>query len=327
MNPSLWWWALPVLLLPILWHRRKREQDRAGPLATARFLPKSEPLQRRVWRWREPLLLLLRCLLLLALIALLADPVLPWRGATVLVAPGSAPGLVEREARAAGMQEAPRLTLPGRDALAWLHAHEREFQADARLLVVGDVPMPAVLPRFRHEVILRSAPVPAAAPERHVAVFSTRLETWRRLFGALDGLRVVIDARPDARTGLVVWDLPEAPPAGLRAPLWWVTDAGAFPELANAPRLKGMRYADSPRGRLWHNAAWPPSDAEAARTLVADWQRLHHGPMPWTAPAQVLAPDAAALMRPASGALRAWLALLLVVLFALERMATHVRRR
>jgi len=327
MSASLWWWALPVLLLPILWHRKKREQTRALPLATARFLPKSEPLQLRVWRWSDPLLLLLRCLMLATLIALLADLVLPWRGDTVLVTPGADAAVIEREARVAGFGEAARLALPDRGVAAWIHAHEREFKPEARLLVVGDAAMPAVLPRFRHAVILRTAPMPATVIERHVAVFSERADAWRRLFGAIDGpQRVVVDAAPEPRTELVVWDVPGAPPANLRAPLWWIADATAFPELAKAPQVDGVRHADSPRGRLWSGAAWPPADADAARALISDWQRLHRGPQPWTAPAQALAADDAAPSGTATGALRDRLALLLVVLFALERSMTHVRR-
>lgn len=328
MNASLWWWALPVLLLPILWHRKKREQTQALPLATARFLPRSEPLQLRVWRWSDPLLLLLRCLLLATLIALLADLVVPWRGDTVLVVPGSAPAAVDKEAQAAGFADAARLALPDRDASAWIHAHEREFKPEARLLVVGDAAMPAVLPRFRHAVTLRTAPAPVTPVQRHVAIFSDRADAWRRLFAALDGpLSVVVDARPDARTELIVWDRPEAPPAPLRAPLWLIANAAAFPELAQAPQVGGLHYADSPRGRLWSSADWPPRDADAARTLVADWQRLHAGVRPYVMPAQALAPDAAAPAGAATGALRDRLALLLVVLFTLERILTHVRRR
>jgi hypothetical protein len=40
-----------------------------------------------------------------------------------------------------------------------------------------------------------------------------------------------------------------------------------------------------------------------------------------------LAPDAAAPAGPAGGALRELLSIALLVLFALERMLTHVRRR
>ena len=47
---SLWWWTLPVVLLPILWHRQKREQTKTSLLASARFLPAAEPKMRRVSR-------------------------------------------------------------------------------------------------------------------------------------------------------------------------------------------------------------------------------------------------------------------------------------
>jgi hypothetical protein len=327
---SLWWWALPVLLLPILWHRQKREQTKTAPLASARFLPSAQPKQLRVWRWSDPLLLLLRCLLLVTLIALLADLVLPWRGDAILVVPGTDPALVEKQA--AGFKEAQRMTLPGRDAVNWLHAHEREFKPEARLVVVGDIAMPATLPRFRHRIELRPQPAAPAGIERHVAVFSRRQEDWRRLFAAPGALqRYVIDAHPGATNGksaeLIVWDLPEAPPATLRAPLWWVGDARVFPELAKAVQAGTIRYADSARGRLWSMEAWPLSDADGARALLASWQRLQYPPQPFTAPPQVLAGEAGAPAGPASGALREMLSLALLVLFALERILTHVRRR
>lgn len=396
MNTS-WWWALPVLLLPVLWHRRKREQDRMALLATARFLPATQPKQLRSWRLDDLPLLLLRCLLLLALVALLADPVLAWRGDTVLVVPDAArpganpvgadgaalatPAVAARGAIAAadgaagagaangiaGFAHARRVALPDRDAAAWLHAHEREFKPDARVLVVGEVAMPAMLPRFRHQVELRPQPnaqpygqagradmSQAAAPAAvagdaaiHVAVYSARAADWRRLFAAAGGTpRYVVDDGMDAVSaqhtsaqpapGLIVWELPQAPPPGLHAPLWWVSDTAAgnarsFPELAKGATLGTLRYADSPRGRLWSMAAWPLADASGARTLLERYRGLHLAPQPFTAPPQLLRADAAApagiSANVASGALRTMLALALVVLFALERMATHVRRR
>jgi hypothetical protein len=325
---SLWWWALPVLLLPILWHRQKREQTKAAPLATARFLPQSEPVQLRVWRWSDVLLLLLRCLLLATLIALLADPVLPWRGDSVLVVPGADPAFVGKQMRDAGLAEARRIDLPDRDAYRWLHEHEREFEPKARLLLVGDVAMPAALPRLRHAVTVRPQAAAPAASEQHVAVFSRHTEEWRKLFGALEGpQRFVLDAQPAANTALVIWDLPEAPPANLRAPLWWIADTTAFPDLAKAPQVDGLHVTDSPRGRLW-SAAWlPPHDAAAARTMFETWLRLHAGVAPYTAPPQAAIVDGRASAGPNGGAMHDALAIALLVLFALERLTTHVRRR
>jgi hypothetical protein len=329
---GLWWWALPTLLLPILWHRQKREQTQAAPLATARFLPASRPVQLRGWRLADVLLLILRCLLLLALIALLADPVLPWRGDSVLVVPGTDSTFVDRQIRDAGLAEPRRIELPGRDAYQWLHAHEREFKPQARLLLLGDVTMPATLPRLRHRVTVQTQAAPGAPSEHHVAVYSGRAEEWRKLFGALDGpqryvLANVLNKQAAPGVELVIWDLPQAPPAGLRAPLWWVADATAFPELAKAPQADGLRYVDSPRGRLW-SAAWlPPADADSVRTMFETWQRLHAGVKPYTAPPQPPGVDARTPAGPSGGALRDVIAAALLVLFALERMLTHVRRR
>ncbi len=137
----------------------------------------------------------------------------------------------------------------------------------------------------------------------------------------------MVAAAPEARSELIVWDVAEAPPPGLRAPLWWITDASAFPELKNAPALDGMRYADSPRGRLWSSAAWPPADAAAARTLFEHWQRLHHAPQPYLMPAQTIAPTPGAPQGRPYGALHYTITLVLLALFALERSLTHARRR
>jgi hypothetical protein len=70
-----------------------------------------------------------------------------------------------------------------------------------------------------------------------------------------------------------------------------------------------------------------PVDPDRARALFADWQGLHLGAQPYAAPPQALASDTSAPAGPASGALRAWLSGALVILFALERILTHARRR
>jgi hypothetical protein len=325
---SLWWLALPVLLLPVWWHRQKREQTRALPLATARFVPKSEPNQVRVWRLTDIVLLVLRCLLLATVIAWLADPVLAWRGDTVLVAQGTKAALAEREIAGAGLKDAQRLELPAPQLLAWLRSHEREWRGDARLLVVGDIPMPATLPRFSHRVTLRTIAAQPARSEHHIAIVGERAAEWRKLFAALDGpQRYVVDDAPNASTELLIWDKAGAPAAALHAPLWWVTDTGAFPELKDAKSVDGIRYADSGRGRLWSSAAWPPKDAASARKLFETWQRLHYAPVPFTAPAQVLEAGSAWSTSDAEGELRALLAMAIVGLFALERILTHARRR
>lgn len=313
---SLWWLALALLLLPIWWHRQKRERAHTQPLATARFLPRTDPLEQRIWRWVDRALLLVRLLLLTFVIAWLADLVLPWRGDTVLVVPGTDSAWAEQQSKDAGFAKARRITLPVHDAFAWFAQHEREWRPDARILMLGDVPMPAAVPRLAHQLVVRSRPAPFAKSERHVAIVSQRASQWRVLFTALNGY--VIDDEPGAKSELIVWDVPQAPPAGLRAPLWWIGDATAFPE------LKG-RYADSARGRLWSEA--PAMDADAGRALFETWQRLHYAPVAYPTPTQVIAAAPGAAMAPASGALHSMLVFALMALFALERILAHASRR
>lgn len=321
---QLWWFALPILLLPIWWHRRKREQHKAELLATSRFLPRAEPRQTREWRWKDMLLLLVRCLLLATVIAWLADPVTPWRGDTVIVATGTDPEWADAQAAQAGLAKADRLSMPAEQAIAWLRAHQREWRPEARLLVLGDVPMPALLPEFGRRVELRTLARQPEKVERRVHIASERPGQWRRVF-ALEG--IAIDTAPGATTSLIVWDRKEAPPASLRAPLWLVTDIAAFPELGKAQQVDGLRYADSARGRVWHSEAWPPATADAARTLLDSWQRLHIGPPSHTAPSRVFEASGTARAPEPSGALRDMLMALLTALFVLERSLTHARRR
>ena len=148
------------------------------------------------------------------------------------------------------------------------------------------------------------------------------------MFAALDGpLRVVVDQLPGPKTELIVWDMPDAPPAAMRAPLWWAADAGAFTELAQSKAVGGIRYADGARGRIWASNAWPPSDPLAARALLETWRELHYAPVPYTAPPQAFAASNTAAPSYANGALREFLMMALSALFALERILTHARRR
>src|SRR5690606_3913956 len=119
----------------------------------------------------------------------------------------------------------------------------------------------ALLPEFGRRIELRTLARQPEKTERRVYIASDRPEPWRRVF-ALAG--IAIDAEPGAKTSLIVWDRKDAPPAALRAPLWLVTDISAFPALAKAPQVDGLRYADSPQGRLWHADTWPPQTADAA---------------------------------------------------------------
>ena len=184
---SPWLLALPLIFLPLWWHRRRREQGGAQPLASARFVPRAEPQQKRMWRWRERLLMLLRCLLLAGAIGWLADLVLPWRSDAVLIAPGTDQAWAQREIKAARIENADRLPLATADAFGWLARHEREWQAGSRLLLLGDVTMPALLPRTGLRLEVRGQPRVAMPAERRVVLAGAYADQWRRLFTALAG--------------------------------------------------------------------------------------------------------------------------------------------
>jgi hypothetical protein len=376
---ALWWLALPVLLLPIWWHRQKRQRVKSEPLATARFLPAAPPQTARVWRWEDLTLLALRCLLLAALIAWLAATTMPWRGDTVFIDPALAartsqaasspepaqlrgPASVsarrgapapsawlEQQIAAAGMSAAPRMPLPG-NALQWLQANEHEWRPGARLLVLAEsIPMPAQIPMLAHATDIRILPTPApaaGAPDaaqraEHRVVVSAppeRMAAWRALFAAFDaagGGHYVIEDKPGTSTGLIVWDSPAAPPPGWRAPLWWLPAPGPAAAFgASEPPAKPLtinglplQITDSPRGRLWISSAFPPRSAEAASVLYESWQALSRPAQPYPMPAVQLPPRRSTPLAMPNTPPAAWLAYVLLALFALERLMTHVRRR
>ena len=305
---ALWWLALPLLLLPVWWHRQKRQRMQAVPLATARFLPFAAPQQLRVWQWLDRTLLLLRLLLLLGLIAWLADVAVPWRSDTVFMGALADPAAVEAQIHAAGLGAAHRSPLPDADPLAWLAVHAREWRADARLAIAAPadaVPMPARTPVLAHRMDLLLQPQPqlaqaqlsALTTTRHVVIASTRPAAWRALFAAFDsaGLgreRHVLSTEPDAQTDLIVWDRPGMPDAAWRAPLWWAVQPAAFPELAGARAAGGLRVADTARGRVWAQARWPVDEADplpTARLLFENRDGLRRDPLPYAAPTMTLA--------------------------------------
>ena len=350
----LWWLALPALLLPIWWHRQKRQRIKAEPLATARFLPLAAPEQLRIWRWRDRILLLVRCALLAAAIGWLAATIFPWRGDTVLLDESADHAWAEKQIASAGLNAAQRIALPP-DALRWLRQHERDWRPDARLLIVaatGHMPMPARLPQFNHQLELRVQPQatgaaePSAAKAAHhvtLAVPPARSAAWQSLFSALeragDGAsHYVVSTEPEATTELIVWDIPNtAPPSNWHAPQWWIAagsvkDAqAAFLELAHASTLTinglTLKYADSPRGRLWFADVWPPRDADGARAIYEAMQALRAAPAPaYTVPAQTFAAARGALTQITDARPADWLGYALLALFLLERILTHARR-
>ncbi|KQX00202.1 hypothetical protein ASC94_30445 [Massilia sp. Root418] len=415
----LWWFALPLLLLPIWWHRQKRQRIKSEPLATARFLPAAPPQTVRIWRWEDLLLLALRCLFLIALIGWLAAVSMPWRGDTVFIDPAltareqaaaalpargpaagpaspaqaaaSASYWIEQQVAAAGMSGAQRIALPA-NALQWLQANEHAWRPGARLLILAQsIPMPAQLPPLAHMVDIRVLPPVVAAADRAAATAADRAATaatagraapatasaaaagraatgaaaapatgtaaaerpehrialsappehlaaWRATFAAFESAghgRYIIEDKPGAGTGLIVWDSQAAPPPGWHAPLWWLPASaplaalGAREPLAKPLTINGLtlQITDSPRGRLWLSPALPPQNADAARALYETWQSLTRPAQPYPLPAQQLPPRRSTPLAMPGTPPAAWLAYLLLALFALERLITHARRR
>ena len=188
-----------------------------------------------------------------------------------------------------------------------------------------------------------------------------RATAWRSLFNAFDSAggaarRYKLSAELDAQTTLIVWDTPNAtPPATWRTANWWIATATpptatpsqadaaghsvapqssvlrAFAELTSAATLTingvTLKYADSPRGRLWTSDAFPPRDADTARALYDAWQLLAAEPAPaYVMPSQTFSatrgmPSAITDAKPA-----AWLAFALLALFMIERILAHARR-
>jgi hypothetical protein len=333
MQP-LWWFALPVLLLPVWWHMRKRERTRTDLLATARFLPAAAPQQQRVLRWSDVLLLLVRLALLALLLAWMAVLAMPWKGDTVFIDPSleSSPWAAQ-QVQSAGMNGAAREPLPA-DLWNWLARNEHEWRPEARFLILAPrAGMPALPPRLAHATDLRLAPAPGAAQlpaaatrtpprERHIVVSAPaeRLARWQALFAAFgtaaDGAnRYVLSDTPTAATELIVWDRAGAePPTSWKAPLWWRT-------------ASADGQTQTPQGLTWTASQWPLQDVDAARALYERWQAATEVPAPYPMPAQTLKAGRKEPLPTPLARSPEWLALALLALFAIERILAHARRR
>ncbi len=325
MQP-MWWLALPVLLLPLWWHMRKRERTRTELLATARFLPAAAPQQQRILRWSDVLLLLVRLSLLLALIAWLSVLAMPWKGDTVFIDRSleSSPWAAQ-QIQSAGMTDASREPLPP-DPWSWLALNEHEWRPRARFLILArSAPMPALRPRLAHRTDLRlapEAPATAAPHERHVVVVAPphRLAAWQALFAAFgtagEGAnRYVLSDAPTPATELIVWDRPDSePPPSWKAPLWWRT--------ADATGQK-----QTTQGLTWTASQWPLHDIDAARALYERWQAATLLPAAYPMPAQAIEPARSKPLPTPLSRSPQWLALAMLALFAIERTLAHARRR
>jgi hypothetical protein len=345
-NP-VWWLALPLLLLPIWWHRQKRQRTRAKALATARFLPAAEPQQQRVWLWTERVLLVLRCMMLIALIALLADLVSPSRGDTVLIAKGMEKAWVDQAIQQAHMQQAEQLTFCAsascaplelsdeKNILSWFSTHETQWSKQARILILANdsqVSMPAQQTQFAHQVELRlQATAKKTEPEEHhITVVSERADLWNALFksyesAGLGNARYIISTLPDAKTELIIWESVEAPNPAWRAAHWWLSDARSFPGVKMDKKFDDVAYADTALGRLWLTD-WKIREENDARALYVLWQKMRAAPAPYFAYSMALPVSEKNQPWSTGGQWTSALGLLLALLFAIERSLSHVSR-
>jgi hypothetical protein len=358
---SVWWWlALPLLFLPIWWHRQKRQSNAALNLATAKFLQNANPQQRRIWRWRDIVLLVLRCLLLLCVIALMAELLLRWRGDTVLIAQGSDAAWVEQEIRTANMMTATRIEFCEKPSCAvntnnlldWLQDNQMQWKSKAKLLVLAtanQVPLNARLPKLGLDLHLRissksTKTTPTLLQSRSITLKTEKPAQWKALFASFESAgagtqKFSFSDEPTPATELIIWDSPQARNPKWHAPLWWTRSDTSLlassnqkenaKELPQPFKQLGITPADTAQGRVWTMDAqreWPVDDIESAKQLYQLWQQAQNVQVPYFVASQDIKALAKGDFLATSGNLREILLLLIAGLFALERYLSHARR-
>jgi hypothetical protein len=265
--------GLVALLLPLALHlQRRRQQPQQVTFAALRWLAPSARPQRRL-RLREPWLLLLRCLLVIAVVLLLAQPLLgglapatPWH----VVVPGVDPATIDWSTR----RGERRWLAPGFPSL---DAPAPPAAATASLLRELDARLPAAAPLSIYlppivdgldgaaltlsrapEWIVIDAPAPVEAAARvplQVAVAADSdhpgmryLQAARQALPTTAGIALT-DARLDPAA---------APPAGIDVVLW----------LDPSPLVPPLRDWLAAGGRVLAFAADAPDDDDG----VVLWQ-------------------------------------------------------
>lgn len=319
---AFWWLLLPVVLLPIWWHRQRRLNPKILTLATAKFLASATPQRKPIWRWRDWILLLLRCLILLCMLALLAGWFLSWRGDTVLLAPDLDPQWVRQELKKSGMQEAQQSVFCAQAAceihtdnlLSWLEQQQAQWRPQARILILAradQLRMNAQAPQIAHALQIRIAPSPrhpAVATNRSklpIAVASDRLPEWQRLIAAFNlatnsatnsatktDQEWIVSEKITHDTVLAIWDRAEPPESGWRAPLLWlITEGKGNTQQSDAAsqRWRALAISSSQQANMqvWQldlRQANPLQNIEVAKQLFEAWQSVR--PQPLSLPMQ-----------------------------------------
>lgn len=243
-----WWLLLPVVGLPLWWHRQRRQTQKMHVLATAKFLSATSPQLLRVWRWRDLLLLLLRCLMLITMLAILVQPLWSWRGDTVFVGEHLDPQWVAAEIDKAGFKQAQRISycpamaceIQTDHLLLWLEQEQAQWQTQARWLILAQdqqLAMSARVPQVGHTISVRIAPlaahqalgqIPADKQTLQVAIQTDRVDLWRRVFklfelAGVENLQFNLTEKIQANTWLAIWDKQKEPDQNWHAPFIWRT--------------------------------------------------------------------------------------------------------
>ncbi|MBC3875239.1 BatA domain-containing protein [Undibacterium flavidum] len=265
MGLSPYWWLLvPIVGLPIWWHRQRRQTQKMHTLATAKFLPSTPPQLLRVWRWRDLLLLLLRCLMLMTMLAILAQPLWSWRGDTVFVGEDLDPQWVAAEIDKAGFKQAPQIQycatakceIQTDHLLLWLEQEQTQWQPQARWLILAQdqqLAMSARVPAVGHTIAVRIAPLAlgqgsdkTSSPTSgqtsskksankqilQVALQTDRADLWRRIFklfelAGVENLQFNLTEKIQPNTWLAIWDKQVEPDQNWQAPFVWRTAKSA----------------------------------------------------------------------------------------------------
>lgn len=243
----IWWLLLPLLGLPIWWHRQRRHTQKIKTLATTKFLPSAPPQLLRVWRWRDILLLILRCLMLITLLAILAGLFWSWRGDTVFIAKNLDAKWVQNTLQESSFEHTQQIIyctendkdnaceVHTNDLFFWIAQQQAQWQPQARWLVLAtadQLPMSGTKPVLQHEVSIRIAPRDINKPTKKTQVFiaikSARMDEWRRLFSAFEAAGTsnqtfILSEKYEPQAALVIWD--QALPLDNKwsAPLIWQT--------------------------------------------------------------------------------------------------------
>nr|WP_314859528.1 hypothetical protein [uncultured Undibacterium sp.] len=250
--------------------------------------------------------------------------------------------------------------------LYWLEQHQIWWKKSARLLVLGDasqISLTAQVPQLAQalEVKVRQPSIDkkqgkTKQQDYYIALHSDRAAGWQHMFTAFAVAgradhNYVWQQAPDARTELVIWDSAQAVPenwkTNSKAHLWWLSSsAGIVNDQATQEKQPGLqaladsklhikqfRTADSRYWLIQSGSDWPIDgsigigDSQNAKRLFEAWQMMSLKTQDYPATSFNLPASKNTIPMQQQENTRDVLLILLLCIFALERIFTHVRRR